>query len=201
MGNLVIKVNYSGLNFEIEGESDIVREMFSDFKNEILSKLIITEHHEVQRLNSLDEEIDVDREDAEKIKNYSHKSSTGKKTKSKGNGKIGSPILVPLDSELANKLKKEYEIYDLSSLIDKVTVLFYLYQKFGGDKNLCDENLAFTLLRTVDVKPPKSVIQTLRDAKDKKNFFDYNTEEKSYILTHIGESFAIYDAKKKSSEK
>ena len=40
MANMIIKASYLGFNFEIEGDSDTVKEVFEEIKNDIIYKII-----------------------------------------------------------------------------------------------------------------------------------------------------------------
>ena len=199
MANMIIKASYLGFNFEIEGDSDTAKEVFEEIKNDIICKLISTPVIEIPPDDTPSEEECEKKEAVERSTGSSNKTSIGKKNKVHNNSKISNYTLIPIASEHSAKLITEYNQYErFKSLPKKITLLIYLYSKIDDGFISCDENLAYTLFRTVGERIPKRVEQALRDAKSKDNYLDKSSDGTGYILTHLGENLVKLEAKKKN---
>lgn len=59
----------------------------------------------------------------------------------------------------------------------------------------------WTIYKVLQLRPPKVLMQTFRDGKSKKAYFDASAKSGRYILTSFGETFVEHDLPKKSPEK
>ncbi len=124
------------------------------------------------------------------------KATPPKRTGNNGQSKKSSS---PQPSVLNDLIPKE-KIADLRSFhdlkkpvnhIDHYSVLAYWIKE---KLNVVDLSLneMWTMYKILGLRPPKIPIQTFRDAKSKKSFFDSSAEGK-YFLTSIGETYVEHD--------
>jgi hypothetical protein len=59
----------------------------------------------------------------------------------------------------------------------------------------------WTLYKILAIRPPKSLIQTFRDGKSKKSFFESAGENGRYFITSYGETFVDHDLPQTTSTK
>jgi len=64
-----------------------------------------------------------------------------------------------------------------------------------NNKNMNDASIdeIWTLYKILSVRPPKSLIQTFRDGKSKKSFFESSDQSGRYFITSYGETFVDHD--------
>ena len=96
------------------------------------------------------------------------------------------------------QLKDFYSDKKPSSHMDICAVFSYWLKTVLGLKQIGVDEI-WTLYKIVGERPPRVLIQTLRDAKFRKSHFDLG-ENGKYYLTALGETFVEYDLPAPSKE-
>lgn|SRR3989344_984356 len=124
------------------------------------------------------------------------RKKSSKKKASNGNSRKSStdqPKMLPdlVAKDKISELRNFYDTKNPESHIETYVVLTYWLKE---NTNLTDVGVdeMWTLHRVLGQKPPKVLIQTFRDAKSKKSYFESSKDGKYYI-TSIGETFVEHD--------
>lgn len=91
-----------------------------------------------------------------------------------------------------DSLKELYSTKNPENHIENYAVFTYwLKDKLQMPEVSIDE--MWTLYKILQIKPPKVIIQTFRDGKSKKAYFESAKSAGKYYLTPIGETFVEHD--------
>ena len=101
---------------------------------------------------------------------------------------------------LANLLASKEEVDSLRNLFDKkkpvshIETFAVLTLWLRDSKNMPDASVdeMWSLYKVLGLRQPKNLIQTFRDGKSKKSYFDSN-ENGRYYITSYGETFVDHD--------
>ena len=127
---------------------------------------------------------------------------TQKKTVKQSSGtKQSSSKSVTQPRMLATLLSSKDEIDSLRAYFDEkrpfthigtfAVLTLWLRNNKGMKDSSVDE--IWTLYKVLNMRPPKSLIQTFRDGKSKKSFFESSDQSGRYFITSYGETFVDHD--------
>lgn len=102
--------------------------------------------------------------------------------------------------EKLDSLRQFYEAKKPTNHMETFAVLTYWLKT---DLQLFDVSIdeMWTLYKVLQTRPPKVLIQTFRDGKSKKAYFDVSATNGRYLLTSYGETFVEHDLPKLSDVK
>ncbi len=134
----------------------------------------------------------------------SHEKTTKKKGSSNGSARkpsVEQPKMLPdlVAKDKISSLKDFYASKNPESHIETYAVLTY-WLKENADLSEASIDEMWTLYRVLGQKPPKVLIQTFRDGKSKKSYFELSKSGKYYI-TSIGETFVEHDLPRNPKKK
>lgn len=92
-------------------------------------------------------------------------------------------------------LKKIHADKQPANHVETFAVLTYWLKTTLGLQDASIDEI-WTLYKLLQIKPPRHVMQTFRDGKSKRSFFEASGESGRYYLTSVGESFVEYDLPK-----
>lgn len=96
------------------------------------------------------------------------------------------------------------EYYNLKKPLTQVETFAVLTLWLRNNKDMTDASIdeMWTLYKVLSIRPPKSLIQTFRDGKSKKSFFEASAENTGrYFITSFGETFVDHDLPASTNEK
>ena len=193
MSEIGLKIQIGDTNIELNGDAEIVKNIFNDIRENGLGKIVelekITNTHNEQEL--LDKKI-------ETVEKESKEVPKTKKTISKKNQLKGSSTNItatyqyiddlPLSPQQRADLKEYFKSFQAKANYQKVVILAN-WLRDNTDLNSFDTNIIYTLLRIVSEKASFNIPQTLRDAKSKHQLITDADEKGYYRLTPIGEDY------------
>ncbi len=118
-------------------------------------------------------------------------SSERKAKQNSSSGKKKTPMsysLLNLDlsEEQRISFRDFWNKHEHSSNMDKAVIIAYWLKR---EKSINDytPNHLFTMLRTIEENTSFDISAAIRNAKNTRHFFSYDSDNKAYTLTHIGE--------------
>lgn len=108
------------------------------------------------------------------------------------------PNLITDGSKIA-ELREFYTAKSAQTQVEIFAVLAY-WLKSSCQITEVSINEMWTLYKILNIKPPKILIQTFRDGKSKKAYFEAGTTTGKYYLTPYGETFVEHDLPVKSQK-
>lgn len=177
-----IKFETAGLTFEVEGSEDFVRDAYKRFKDDISAlphSEIQSVHPTVSRTTSASKSKKTSK--GQKIKNIKPKE---KKLQSR-------TTFTFINDKAFLKLSDFYSKKEVSSSLKRNAVFVYFLQKVSKINGITI-NHVYTCYKTLKLKPPTNLYQSLIDTKNKHNFIDTKDME-NITLTHHGENFVDHE--------
>lgn len=124
-----------------------------------------------------------------------------KKQKTTTNGSTGRKSTVEQPKMLPNLVANKEQIDSLKALYTNkspeshmeiyAVLTYWLKENLQIAEASIDE--MWTLYKVLQIKAPKAIIQTFRDGKSKKAYFEAGATSGKYYLTPIGETFVEHD--------
>jgi hypothetical protein len=113
------------------------------------------------------------------------------------------PKMLPNLISGKEKLDSLRQFYDAKHPTNHMEIFAVLTYWLKSDLKMADVSIdeMWTLYKVLQIRPPKVLIQTFRDGKSKKAFFDVLTSNGRYFLTSYGETFVEHDLPKQIEEK
>ena len=179
------KISVGGGTFEFEGSKDYVEQ-------QIEKVLTLHKNNPVAPPETPAEATSKTRKSPAKKPDSPKKSSKKVSAQPKMLGNLVS-------KEQISKLREFYNEKRPSSHIETYAVLSYWIKDSLGTTQVHIDEI-WTLYKVIGERPPQVLIQTFRDAKSKKGFFEMDSNGK-YFLTTIGETFVEHDLPKKEDKK
>ncbi len=193
MSEIGLKIQIGDTNIELNGDAEIVKDIFNDIRKNGLGKIVelekITNTHNEQEL--LDKKIKT-------VEKESKEVTKTKKTISKKNQVKGSSTNItatyqyienlPLSQQQRADLKEYFKSFQAKANYQKVVIIAN-WLRSNTDLNSFDTNIIYTLLRIVSEKASFNIPQTLRDAKSKHQLITDADKKGYYRLTPIGEDY------------
>lgn len=180
----------------IEGDPDLVRELYKDFKDHLVTGM--------PRLNPQDQaqtssEISTSRAEPEKKPKAKARASSKKKNDAVGSGSGANPSAPKLDKQVDTSLLPAfYGQYEPKNNSEKILI----FSKYLVDKGIEEPNTdrIYTLFKKTGERIPKAFAQAFHDAGSKHGFIDFNGQGGTVKVTIAGENHFNYDLKKKGAE-
>jgi len=201
-----LHINLSQGVFDIEGDPELVREIYNDFRQQLLGGMNgLAQRHlsEPQpQLQPLDHQVlTMKEEPGPTVK--SKRRPTAKK-KASNNGDEGASGIIA-DSPKMDKslnlaaLPSFYEQFETANNAEKVLIfLKYLIDELEIDHPNTDQ--IYTCFERVNARIPKVFSQTFRDASGRRfGYIDYDGPSNIRVTTH-GNNHFKFDLKRKSAE-
>ncbi len=199
MANISLKIQNGDILIELSGESNEVKQIFKDIKENGLGYLSVSNKTSI---NSDIKEL-VDREDISESKEIKNVESKSKKIQASKKARTKVTITstyemleLNLSEEQRKKLKEYYSDFTLSTNVQRICVLSYWYKQNIGI-NEFDTNTIFTLLRMVQEKASFNIPQAFSDIQNRSQYLVSTGEKGKYKLTPIGEDYVTDDLMKK----
>lgn len=192
MAEIGLKIHTGDINIELNGEADIVKNIFNDIRENGLGKIAI--NLKEQCLKPDDTIVGGTEDTNKKLKNEDKKKpKRSKAVKAPGNITASYELVeLNMNQEERNKFKEEYANYKTNTNVQQILVLAHLLNKFIGLKTI-NTNVIFTALRTVGEKSSFNIPQTFRNMKNRNRFLIEAEETGEYKLTPIGEDEISYN--------
>lgn len=208
MDTLKLKFKLQKLEFEIEGNQDVVKEQFDSFKlfiiNDLLAKMNLGDAKPLEIINegklsgseknkSLTEDNEVTQNNKEKVskitasrKPSSESYSIDRSLNLRGNG--DTPSFKAFYEEKKPETKAEFN----------ALAIYYLKILLKGAVVTLDQ--VYTCYKEVSFKPADYFKQSFRDAKSQHGYLEYD-DNWNLIIPHRGISFVEHDLPKKKKNK
>ncbi len=161
--------------FEFEGEDDAVQ-------RQITAILASPVHTDISKTVS-------------KAEQPKRKSTSVKRTTAQP--KVLSRLLTT--KEEIDGVKAFFAQKSPDSHVEKYAVLTLWLKNYKSLEDVSIDEM-WTLYKVIGVKQPKNLLQTFRDGKSKKSYFDL-TPDGRYFITPFGETFVDFDLPNKKKEK
>ena len=166
MSEIGLKIQIGDTNIELNGDADIVKNIFNDIRENGLGKINV--NPQIQNMKS--ENVIIEKtENENKIVKVEEKSKKTKKAKTQ---KTPSNITatyqmvdLSITPEDRSKFKEEYTKYKTNTNVQQILVLAYLLRKVAGLETI-NTNIIFTALRTVGEKASFNIPQAFRNMKN-----------------------------------
>lgn len=193
-----LHINISQGVIDIEGDPDLVREIYADFKQHLL---VDGAARTPLRAAAVEPEGD---EDAAKPRAKSRRKPIIKKRGNDGNGDDAGPTISPdspkLDKQLdLSSLPAFYDRYEITNNPQRILIfLKFMNDELGIENPNTDQ--FYTCFEKVNTRVPKVFSQTFRDASGRNyGYIDYNSATDIKITT-VGSNYFKFDLKKKGAE-
>ena len=175
---------------DVEGDPELVREVYADFKEKLLDGISSSPPPGVVETNSAKP---VSKKKANRRKTARKKSTT------KEGGSSANPYSPKMDKNLdTSDLASFYGQYEAKNHPEKVLI----FLKFLGDHleiEAPNADQVYTCYRAVDERLPKVFLQAFRDASGKKfGYIDYSSPTELSVTT-VGHNRLKFNLKKKKS--
>lgn len=190
-----LHINISQGVIDIEGDPDLVREIYADFKDQLLAGSMVRGQPRTEP-----DEAD----DAEEVPKSRAKTKRKASVRKKANGDEAGPS-VSADSPKLDKsldlsgLQAFYDRYDATNNPQKILVfLKFMNDELGIESPNTDQ--FYTCFEKVNARVPKVFSQAFRDASGRNfGYIDYNSPMDVKITT-VGSNYFKFDLKKKGAE-
>ena len=189
-----LHINISEGSINIEGDPDLVREIYSDFKAQLLNGA---------RSSTPAKSSSDDSENDAGGKAKAKRRVIARKKTSNGSEEAGPAVLgdsPKLDKNLdTSGLPAFYNRYEAKNNAEKILVfLKFMTDDLGIDSPNTDQ--FYTCFEKVDERIPKVFSQAFRDASGRKfGYIDYNSPTDIRVTT-VGNNHFKFDLKKRDSE-
>lgn len=187
MANISLKIQNGDTILELSGESNEVKQLFHDIKDNGLGYLLnnkLTIKPDVKKNTEDIKEHQMKNDKTNQINRKSIKRTKGKVTITS----TYEMINLNMTEEQRKNLKQYYSDFALSTNVQRICVLCYWYMKNIG-LNEFDTNTIFTLLRTVQEKASFNIPQAFSDIQKRTQYLVSTGEKGKYKLTPIGEDY------------
>lgn len=193
-----LHINISQGVIDIEGDPDLVREIYSDFKDQLFAG-------GMARAPLRDDVAEAGAgEDTAKPRTKLKRKPTTKKRSDGSNGDDAGPTVSPdspkLDKNLdLSSLPAFYDRYEATNNPQKILVfLKFMNDELGIVKPNTDQ--FYTCFEKVNARVPQVFAQAFRDASGRKfGYIDYKSAT-DVTITTAGSNYFKFDLKKKSAE-
>lgn len=193
--NAKLHINIAQGVIDVEGDADLVREVYGDFRDRLLAQQI-------------PEQIDDNQPDLPKTRvedKPSKRRSKPKLTARKSSSADGAGNGILADAPKRDKnldtsdLREYYNQFQASSHPEKILIfLKFLHENLGIEDPNTDQ--VYTCYESVSERVPKAFAQAFRDASGRKfGFIDFNSPTDIKITVH-GNNYFKYDLKRKAGE-
>lgn len=133
------------------------------------------------------------------VPSSSNEAGRPKTTKTK-TGSSGAKRVTTVPKMLATLIASKEEVDSLRAYYEEkkpkshIEIFAVLTLWLRDNKNLIDASIdeMWTLYKVLGIRQPKNLIQTFRDGKSKKSYFD-SAENGRYTITPFGETFVEHD--------
>lgn len=195
MSEIGLKIQIGDTNIELNGDAEIVKNIFNDIRENGLGKIDV--NPQIQNMKS--ENVIIEKKENEnKIVKAEEKSKKIKKVKTQKTPSNITATYQMIDLNISpedrNKFKEEYAKYKTNTNVQQILVLAYLLRKFAGLETI-NTNIIFTALRTVGEKASFNIPQAFRNMKNRNQFLSEAEQTGEYKLTPIGEDEILYKLK------
>lgn len=197
-----LHINISQGLIEVEGDADLVREVYSDFRDHLLNGKTTPAQLGASEAASINQETTPSKsEEASKQKPKSKRRSSAKKKSPVGDE---GPIIIAdqprLDKNLdTSALPAYYGQFEPKNNPEKI-LIFLKFMKDELQIEAPNTDQFYTCFEKVNERVPKAFSQTFRDASGRRfGFIDYNSPL-DIKLTTTGSNHFKFDLKKRSSE-
>lgn len=122
-------------------------------------------------------------------------TSTKKASSSAKKSVSDQPKMLPTlieGKEEVDSLREFYERKQPATQIESFAVLM-LWLKSNKDMDDVSVDEMWTLYKFLNIRAPKALIQTFRDGKSKKGYFESSDSAGRYFITSFGETFVEHD--------
>lgn len=199
MAEILIKIQTTDINIELQGENEIVERIFNDIRTNGIGKI---------------EEKNIDNMKANKYaatsiikEGNNDKKESSIKTERKGKQVITKKyeyIELNLNKEDISDLERFFSESNAKSVQDQMLVLMYWYNKNQNSINFNESfnsNLIYSLFRNVKITQTANLEQIRRNLLNRTLYIQKNQEVKDEFILSIHGQRYIEDLMKKGSEK
>lgn len=194
-----LHINISQGVIDIEGEPEFVREIYADFRDQLLNW---GEYAPSKQATGLEEKLTANG-DGDAPSRPRIKRRTSSKKKASGGDDTGIGVIADspkLDKNLdTSNLPAFYQQYELKNNSEKILVFIkFLVDVLGIESPNTDQ--IYTCFEKVNERVPKIFSQAFRDASGRRfGYIDYNSPL-DVRLTTTGNNYFKFDIKKKAAE-
>lgn len=192
MANISLKVQSGDVMIELEGESEIVKQIFADIKDNGLGNLTLSP--------KLSKTIDKKTDEPQVIgvETITSKKKTSKSSKAKGTITAKYEVVdLGFDAEKRQELKDYYATFKVTTNVQRICVLSH-WLKENTDIKEIDMNIIFTVLRMVGEKSSFNIPQAFLDIQKRSQYVISTGEKGKYKITPIGEDYVMGELTEKS---
>ena len=193
-----LHINVAQGIIDVEGDEDLVREIYSDFRERILENFASGQEETVSDKGGAGKPENGSEDSGSRRTPTTRRRRTRRRKEAEGSTTGAPDAYVPtlLKDLPLSGLKEFYEQFEPRNHPEKILIFAKFLQDQGHDT--CTADQIYTCYATLKERLPKVYLQAFRDAHGRRRgYIDYESPD-SIRVTHIGENHFNHELKKKS---